>query len=346
VEDENGGAGTILRRWISIPDGFDAGDSVYLIQTKAMTRRYPPLIKNDADSYKRKPGYEKAPELTLPAFKRKDVTKKGTASVLPEGIYTAASRIEDLYILQSVRPVKVILHYNRKIAAYLLGEGRPPLPFQSGEIILSLDPYFPQAMDAVLSGEISRLMELGYRSFIVNNPGHFSLFRGGPQTANLIAGPYLYGFNRWAAAFISSLGTDWLVCPLENNRQNWERTMEPGRRALSFVTVFAYPALFRIRADLGKLYDFNSFQDSRDEQFRLVSNPDGTLVYPQRPFSIIDKIPFLQESGFRRFILDFSGPVLKKKDYKDVMTAVKNAAPLPNTERFNWKDGFFTAGDT
>jgi putative protease len=158
----------------------------------------------------------------------------------------------------------------------------------------------------------------------------------------LIAGPYLYAFNRWSAAFIADMGIDAIISPLENNRQNWERTIEQHRRSQAFITVFAYPALFRIRADLGQTYDFGNFQDSRNEQFRLISERDGSRVYPEKPFAIIDKIPFLQEAGFRRFILDFSGPVLKKKDYKDIMNAVKNAAPLPNAVRFNWKDGFYT----
>jgi putative protease len=71
-----------------------------------------------------------------------------------------------------------------------------------------------------------------------------------------------------------------------------------------------------------------SFQDGRDGQFRLVSERDGSGVYPERPFSIVDKIPFLRETGFRRFILDFSGPPLKKKGYRDIMNAVKDATPL------------------
>jgi putative protease len=196
-------------------------------------------------------------------------------------------------------------------------------------------------MDSLLSEEIPRLIDRGCREFVVNNPGHFSLFRDVGEV-RLIAGPYLYTFNRWAAAFITGLGADTLVSPLENNRQNWERTLEPNRRALSFLTVFAYPALFRIRADLGQVYNFGSFQDSRDEQFRLICEKDGSRVYPEKPLSIIDKIPFLQEAGFRRFILDFSGPPLKKKDYKDIMNAVKNASPLPNAVRFNWKDGFYS----
>jgi putative protease len=250
------------------------------------------------------------------------------------------SRIEDLFTVQSIRPVRVMAEYNRSAAPCFLGKSRLPPAFKPGETILVLDPYFPQALDSLLTEEIPRLFERGYRDFVVNNPGHISLFRDLPE-ARLIAGPYLYGFNRWSTAFIAGMGTCALICPLENNRQNWEKTMGSSR-SRGFVTVFAYPALFRIRADLGPAYDFGSFQDSRDGQFRLVSGGDGSRVYPEKPFSIVDKIPFLQNGGFRRFILDFSGPPLRKKDYRDVMNAVKNASPLPNSVRFNWKDGFFS----
>jgi putative protease len=299
-----------------------------------MSRRYPPVIPNNLDTCRHTPGFAKAPELSLGGAGKKDKT-------FPEGIYAMVSRPEDLFVVQSVRPIRAVAEYNRKTAAYLLGENKPPLPFKPGEMILALDPYFPQALDSLLTEEIPRLFEKGYREFIVNNPGHISLFRDMPEI-RLIAGPYLYAFNRWSAAFIAGMGTGALVCPLENSRQNWEKTISPNRRSQAFVTVFAYPALFRIRADLGRTYDFGSFQDNQDGQFVLASERDGSRVYPERPFSITDKIPFLQEAGFRRFILDFSGPPLKKKDYRDIMNAVKNAAPLPDTVRFNWKNGFFS----
>jgi putative protease len=347
--------------WISIPQGFNIGDSVYLIQTKAMTKRYSPVIPRNLESFRRLPGRDKAPEIILPPIKKKE------SAHFPEGFYAAVSRIEDLYIVQSVRPVRVMLAYNRKTAAYLLKDKKPPLPFGAGELILVLDPYFPQALDGVFAEEIPRLIALGYRQFVVNNPGHFSYFRGmGTQTSEpnkeqnvvhsraskkgtnktpnlaLIAGPYLYAFNRWALSFIASLGTDTIVSPLENNRQNWERTISLDRRSAAFLTVFAYPALFRVRADLSPVYHFGNFQDSREEQFRLINNPDGSLVVPAKPFSIVDKIPFLQTAGFGRFIVDLSGPPLRKKDYKDIMTAATNGLPLPHTERFNWKDGFYS----
>jgi putative protease len=339
--------------WISLPDGFNEGDSVYLIQTKSMSRRYAPVTPQRLDAFRRMPGRDKAPVITLPSVKP---SRNKRDAPFPEGFYGAVSRIEDLYVVQSVRPVKVLLAYSRKTAAYLLGEDKPPLPFTPGEIILTLDPWFPQSMEAVLADELPRLRELGYRQFVVNNPGHYACFRDtgqaeGRRPVSLIAGPYLYTFNRYAAAFVSSLGTDTIITPLENNRQNLERTVPQDRRSLAFVTVFAWPALFRIRADLSGVYDFSEFQDNRGEQFRLVhrgggsGGSDGSIVIPEKPFSIVDKIPFLMEAGFSRFIFDFSGPVLKKKDYKDIMAAAKSGTPLPDLDRFNWKDGFFSAED-
>jgi putative protease len=55
----------------------------------------------------------------------------------------------------------------------------------------------------------------------------------------------------------------------------------------------------------------------------------------------VDKTPFLKEAGFGRFILDCSGPPLKKADYRDLINAVKNGTPVPGASRFNWKDGFY-----
>ncbi|MDR2185949.1 MAG: U32 family peptidase [Treponema sp.] len=321
--------------WISIPEGFETGDLVYLIQTRAMTKRYAPVIPKNIGSFRRMPGRDKAPVPGLPFPKK---------NPFPEGIYAAVPDIESLYALQSVRPVRVMLSCSLRIAAALLT--RKPLPFTPDELILVLDPWFPQEEESLLAEQIPRLMALGYRQFTVNNLGHFSLFRRSAASSVraaeplLIAGPYLYTFNRWAAAFIAGQGAAAFITPLENNRQNLERTFGSGERAGTLVTVFAYPPLFRIRADLGN-YGFREFSGNRGERFRLISRPGGSLVIPETPFSIVDKVPFLREAGFRRFIVDLSGPPLKKKDYKDLMAALKDAVPLRNISRFNWKNGFY-----
>jgi putative protease len=330
--------------WLSIPDGFGVGDRVYLIQNKAISKRYRPVTREGASTGKRGPAFEKAPIPKIPElYKSKSLKKSSQNQDLPEGLYVAVSSINDLYIVQSSRPAKAMLNLNRKNAACILKD--QPLPFRPDETILVLNPFFPQAADGQMASNIIQLVGLGYRQFVINNMGHFSLFRGFRQELQLIAGPWLYMFNTWALSFIASLGVDGFVSPLENNRQNLERTLghENFRRLREFVfvPVFAWPVLFRIRADLGKVYDFRSFQDSRGELFSLCREREETLVIPERPFSITDKIPFLKEAGFKRFIIDLSGPALKKKAYKDLMRSADSGVPLPDISRFNWKDGFY-----
>jgi putative protease len=343
------GGGAFL---ISIPEGFEVGDYIYLIQTKSMTRRYPQVLPKDLSPFKRQPGREKAPPLpegekppSMPDRKNPSAKKQH----LPEGIFTAVASVEDLYIVQSIKPAGVILPVNRKTIRPLLDE--KPLPFKAQEIILTFDPWFPQEEERFLAELPEQLAERGYCRYILNNPGHFSLFRNNSNDKYrnlLIAGPWLYTFNSWAAAFADTLGARYCITPLENNRQNLEKTFPPRKRGAVFVTLFAWPPLFRTKTGSGGLYGFTSFTGSRDESFTLINGDGNSVVIPDQPFSITDKRPFLAEAGFRRFILDFSAGMfngsfpLKKKLYKEVMNAAMESLPLSGISRFNWKNGFFS----
>jgi putative protease len=348
--------------WISAPEG-SASDKVYLIQTKIMSKRYVPVIApsaKNAHNAGRGPGREKAPVPEIKMTRQEESRKLSKNTFLPEGLYVAVSRPEDLYIVQSSRPEQVMLSLSQKNIKYLLADNKPPLPFKPSEIILTLDPWFPQSPE--LPDEIKQLVDRGYLLYTLNNPGHLSLFRDIRGNVKLIAGPWLYSFNSWSLSFVASLGVDAFVSPLENNRQNLERTLgvesrrsentRSKKRHISplhskfFITVFAWPPLFNIRANLGTILNFDSFTDNRDEAFSLVTGIEGSRVYPKEPFSIIDKIPFLKEAGFGRFIIDLCGPILKKSNYRDLMRSVKDNAPLPHANRFNWKDGFYTQNVT
>ena len=334
VENETSGG-----CWISVPEGFEPGDAVYLIQTRAMTKRYAPVIPRILKGFNHTPGRERAPLLKTETI-NKSRNKQRLKADFPEGFYAMVSRIEDLYVLQSSRPVKAILTYSRKNVKQILNGRLQSLPFPARDLIFFLDPFFPQEREAELGENIPALMEKGYTNFIVNNLGHFSLFRTSEHNkAVLIAGPWLYAFNTWAWTFISKCGAEYCVSPLENNRQNLERSFD--LRSKIFITIFSRPSLFRIRSNLGAFYNFENFAGTKDEAFLMSGGPDGTLVYPRESFSIVDKTPFLREAGFGRFILDFSSGPLKKAEYRETMEAVHRGAPLPGTSRFNWKNGFF-----
>ena len=76
------------------------------------------------------------------------------------------------------------------------------------------------------------------------------------RKVNLIAGPYLYTFNRWAVSWLENQNIGAFVMPLENSRRNLEATFEATVRSRVLVPVFAYPALFRMRFKLPSAYDF------------------------------------------------------------------------------------------
>jgi putative protease len=337
--------------WLSIPGGFGKGDRVYLIQTKALSKRHKPVIARDAHARGREPGFDTAPfpVIAPPTAKRID-----PSAAFPDGLYVAVSSVNDLYVVQSSRPAGVMVSLTRTTARALLAEDNKPLPFKPVDMMLVLDPFFPQADSPAFAAMIPPLVERGYCQFVVNNLGHFSLFRDVRAGVQLVAGPWLYAFNAWALAYIVSLGADGFIPPLENNRQNGEKTLGTENRALrsvdlrsrAFVPVFAWPPLFRIRADLAPLYDFKQFGDNRGEQFSLIAGREGSIVIPEQPFSITDKIPFLREAGFRRFVIDLSGPPLKKNVYKDLMRAARDGTPLPRASRFNWKNGFYAEAKT
>jgi putative protease len=162
----------------------------------------------------------------------------------------------------------------------------------------------------------------------------------------IVAGPYLYAFNRWAASFLLEEGARFVVPPLEISKQDFQKVAEAAPAASWMPIVFSYPALFRIRADLADVYDFRTFSDRDGSTYELSSSGEGSVVTPMKPFSIIDRIPFLQKDGFGKFILDFSSIKLTKPLYKQVMRAAAEGRLLPDTGRFNWKEGFWMPEET
>jgi putative protease len=326
--------------WTDIPAGFAAGDSVYLVSVREMSRRWKPVLRKDEDGKltSGQPGFEKAPLVKFPP------ARKGQQKDFPEGLYVSVSRVGDMYIAQSVKAAALILSASVGNIKHLLNE-KKPLPFRAKDTILSLPPFFAEGDAAFYVDALDKLTGAGYSRYIVNNLAHIPLLKN--KNTGLVSGPCLCTFNRFAVSFLSAHQLNFFVTPLENNRQNLERTFTTNERGGVFVTVFAYPHLFRIRSGLGgddsSLYDFSDFSDARGEIFRLVREDGAASVIPAKAFSIVDKIPFLKSSGFRRFIVDFSGTVLRKTDYRAVMKAAAEASVLNGASRFNWKDGFFQA---
>jgi len=339
--------------WIDIPEGFGTGDSVYLMQTKSMSKHYPHVLPKDLSPYRAQPLDEQLPslKLRLPEAVSQKGTKGGKAKMtkpsdglFPEGLYIQVSSREDFFLILMHRPIRVIAELNTDTEAFLLGlsDDQKPAdkpPFSKKEIIVFLDPYVPQASEDGLSSTIDLLVENGYTQFIVNNPAHIGMLRN--RGLSLIAGPYLYTFNRWAVDWLNSQDIFSVVSPYENSKDNLYEAIDSSWRQNVFVTVFAYPPLFRMRFELPESYGSSVFSDRQSGQFFSVSGPGGSFVLPSVPFSIIDRAVSLNHAGFTRHVLDISRARLQKKEFRAIIEAYHKGNPLPESTRFNWKDGFF-----
>lgn len=321
------------KRWIDIPGGYNMGDEVYLLQIKSMSKRYPRVIPNDLSKFRRQPGDERLPILDLTPVKKNEL------NFFPEGIYVQVSSISDVFSAQGFHPVRLILELTSENKKDLT-ESITVLPFSKKSIYISLDPYCPQAVVAELEETLSKLIEKGYQNFVVNNIAQISLLKN--KNVNMIAGPYLYTFNRWSASWLENQNVKAFIMPYENSRRNLEATFEQSVRDRVLVPIFSYPALFRMRFKLPDDYNFTFFSDKEGCDFKVVSSADGAVVMPEIPYSICDKTEFLAQSGFKRMLIDFSKTKLTKGQIKSIMTSIMKNQVLPDVSRFNWKNGFYS----
>ena len=318
-------------RWIDIPTGFSRGDAVYLLQTKSMSKRYNRVLPKDLAPFKAQPGAEKLPVLDITPVTKDEL------SYFPEGLYFQVSTVQDMYAVLSQHPVRVILELNFETKKVLLAH--KTLPFSKKQVIIALDPYCPAATEAELAESLEIFIQDGYTTFVANNTAHLAMLRA--KDANIIAGPYLYTFNRWAVSWLENQQVGAFITPVENSFANLKATFEPKVRSRAMVTVYAYPTLFRMRFKLPKSYDFTYFSDKEGMEFKVNATPDGSFVMPEAPFSIVDKTEQLDHEGFKRVLIDFSKTAVSKGELKLIKTAMVKKQAVPETARFNWKDGFY-----
>jgi len=321
------------RRWIDIPASFSSGDEVYLLQYKANTKRYAHVLPNDIGRYRKQPKDERLPILDVTPVAPKEL------DYFPDGLYVQVSSVPDLFAVQGMNPVRVILEYNSETSYDLLNH-KTVLPFSKKQIYISLDPFCSSSAEDKLKSELDTLIADGYTNFVANNLAHIQLLKG--NKVKVIAGPYLYTFNRWAVSWLENQGLGAFIMPYEDSRRNLEATWEQNVRSRVLVPVFAYPALFRMRFKLPSDYDFTYFEDKEEKVFKVNSTPDGSFVMPEDPFSIVDKVAYIKQSGFKKILIDFSKTKVTRGQIKAITTSMTKGQPLPGISRFNWKDGFYS----
>lgn len=323
------------------------GDDVYLLQIKSTSKHNPNILPHDLKKYNEQPRDEILPIMDLTVIQDKYLKP------FPAGIYVKVSSLRDMFIAQSLNPVRVLLEWNSDTKKEVLSK-KMVLPFSKRQIFIALDPFCTPSDEDELSRDIDSLIEDGYTLFVANNLAHLAILKNAatshrvgekPLSLTIIAGQYLYTFNRWAASMLENCDVLGFTSPLENSKKNLMATFERSIRNRVLLTVFSYPTLFRIRMSLGDDYDFTYFCDKEGEEFRLARTPDGSFVTSELPFSILDKITELNKDGFSRFLIDFSKTQVTKNQLKNITASMQKGLPLPDSNRYNFQKGFFIQRD-
>lgn len=326
-------------RWIDVPRGFTKGDAVYLLQTKSMSKRYKRILPQDLAQFRLQPGSERLPILDLTPLEKNEL------NWFPEGLYVQVSTVSDAFIVQGFHPVRVIIELNSETSYDLLNKDtpeKPLLPYSKKTVFISLDPFVPEGVLGDLESKINTLIEKGFTNFVVNNLAHVNILKSKhDKNIHMIAGPYLYTFNKWAVSFLENLNIMALQTPAENSQDNLEECFEGKERSRVLVSVFSYPTLFRMRFKLPKDYDFTYFSDKESVGFKVNSTEDGSFVMSEYPFSLLDKMDVLKNRGWTHQLIDFSKTRVLKSDIKDMLSIIQKREFIPGASRFNWKDGFF-----
>lgn len=344
------------KQFVKIAGIAKAGDFVYLIQEKN-TKRYPHVLPNNLDDYRLTPRDEKLPALVLTSEiysrgKTKHLKEKKEAKdFFPKGLYVQVSSFNNINVLISsvLRPTKLIVNLNeetkKSIENYEMQKGINP--FSKKDTIISLDPFLAEGTLKETENTLVFLIESGYFSFVLNNLAQLKILKEIREKLkctrlNLIAGPYLYTFNRYAIKFLEEMEITKIISPIENSYDNIENCYKnKGARQNVLLTIFAYPALFRISSPLPSSYNFFYIKDKEKMIFKAFSTPSQSFVLPEKPFSITHRVGHLRKNGFEHFLLDFSHTAINAKEYRFILNAFNKEIYIEDTSYFNWKEGFY-----
>ncbi len=317
---------------ISIPDNAGKNDDAYLTVKRELALKYKHILPKSLNRYKRHPGNNEIPRPKKTGEKFKNSLKRG--------FYIKIGSINDIFITQAFKPEKLIIELKNFDHSKIIGDLKSTA-YNPEDIIISLDPFFIYTDEKPLAEAAAKLSENGFKYFVANNTGHISILKN--NGLNIIAGPFLYAFNGFALDFLENLGASYFIDPVESSKDNLLKTWAGGKnRDRAIIQVFAYPGLFRIQTDLFNKYSFSTFSDKYKNNFNIIADNGKTIVIPERPFSIIDKIAELKRDGFGKFLVDMSYIRLNKNIYKSLYRAAATFTNPPNISRFNWKDGFST----
>jgi putative protease len=187
-------------------------------------------------------------------------------------------------------------------------------------------------------GAVRRLAEAGFRTFRLNNLGHFPFFDG-LTGMTLLTGYRLFSLNSQAILAWQELGAAEVTLYIEDDQENLRQLFARATGVPAAVTVYAPVPLITSRIPVRGVRSDTPVLSDRGEAYRVEGRSGVTVLTAETDFSLLGRLRELRALGCDRFILDLShiGPFSPRG--KQVLDALRREIDPPNTSPFNFAQG-------
>lgn len=186
----------------------------------------------------------------------------------------------------------------------------------------------------------AQLVSRGFCRFRLNNLSHFELFEH-PAELDLSTGYRLFSLNSQAMTAWRELGVRETVLYLEDDRENLRQLLarQQDDAGDAAVTLYGAVPLITSRIRIGGLRPGSRLESDRGDGYWVEQRSGLTVLRAERDFSLLERLPELQQMGCRRFIIDLShlGPFSPRG--KQVLEAFRRGQGVAGTSPFNYEAG-------
>jgi len=229
-----------------------------------------------------------------------------------------------------------VLSLNADNLKGFLRSGSPVLA-KPRRVLAELTPYIAPRETAVFREAAAELASRGLSRWVLNNPGQFALFKEPPE--ELVAGPFLYAWNAYAAAAWQELGVRRFVFSWEDDMLNLRELCRLALRGSLAVYLYGCPPLARSRFLSREMSGGGLLEEKPGTRFRRVYESGSGVVLAESPFSIFTAREKLSSLGIDTFGIDLSHLSPERRTWETLLEHYRRGANPAGTFKFNFKRG-------
>ena len=176
------------------------------------------------------------------------------------------------------------------------------------------------------------LFAAGFNHFFISHLSQKLLL---PHEARVSCNENVYVLNDASARLLHEEKIAEFTYPLENDLDN----LLSMNNKQGIVPLYFYPELFYSRMPVKVNHGSSLFADETNKKFRISVKDGITIVHPSIPVALFHYRNLLENNGFNRFLIDYSGEIMTANIVKRILKKFLDSEAVQPSSNFNFKLG-------